>query len=162
MGRTPPRGVDQLRTEQNRPPGRRCPPTRLWSRAQSASACEPYRELFIEALRRGPRTPWPYWQDLVDNHGFTAPVCQRAPLRRASSARLPSPEARIVITTAPGEEAQADSGEGPMVRHPQTGKYRRTRLFVLDTRLLAQSGPTAGVAVEHAGLRRGSTSGRFG
>ncbi len=35
------------------------------------------------------------------------------------------------IVTAPGEEAQVDYGEGPMVRHPDTGKYRRTRLFVM-------------------------------
>jgi hypothetical protein len=36
-----------------------------------------------------------------------------------------------VILTAPGEEGQVDYGSGPMVRDPQTGKYRRTRLFVL-------------------------------
>lgn len=36
-----------------------------------------------------------------------------------------------MIETAPGREAQVDYGEGPMVRHPETGKYRRTRLFVL-------------------------------
>ncbi len=42
-----------------------------------------------------------------------------------------APEARAVIQTAPGEEAQVDYGDGPMVRHPQTGKYRRVRLFVL-------------------------------
>jgi len=36
-----------------------------------------------------------------------------------------------VILTAPGEEAQVDYGTGPMVRDPKTGKYRRTRLFVL-------------------------------
>ena len=29
------------------------------------------------------------------------------------------------------EEAQVDYGTGPMVRDPQTGKYRRTRLFVM-------------------------------
>jgi hypothetical protein len=40
------------------------------------------------------------------------------------------PEAHPVITTAPGEEGQVDYGDGPMVRHPDTGKYRRTRLFV--------------------------------
>ena len=40
-------------------------------------------------------------------------------------------EARVVITTAPGEEGQVDYGEGPMVRDRGTGKYRRTRLFVL-------------------------------
>ena len=41
------------------------------------------------------------------------------------------PVARAVIQTAPGEEAQVDYGEGPMVRDPAMGKYRRTRLFVL-------------------------------
>jgi len=35
-----------------------------------------------------------------------------------------------VIVTAPGEEGQVDYGDGPMVRHPVTRKYRRTRLFV--------------------------------
>jgi len=36
-----------------------------------------------------------------------------------------------VIETAPGEEAQVDYATGLMVRDAQTGKYRRTRLFVL-------------------------------
>src|SRR5688572_9416582 len=40
-------------------------------RAPSASACEPYRELILEALRRG-RNAMAIWQDLVDDHGFTA------------------------------------------------------------------------------------------
>ena len=43
----------------------------------------------------------------------------------------PAVEARVVIASAPGEEAQADYGDGPMVRDPDSGKYRRTRLFVL-------------------------------
>ena len=42
-----------------------------------------------------------------------------------------SPEACAVIETAPGEESQVDYGAGPMVRDPHSGKYRRTRLFVL-------------------------------
>ena len=42
-----------------------------------------------------------------------------------------TPEARVVIVTAAGEEAQVDYGDGPMVRPPGGGKYRRTRLFVL-------------------------------
>jgi transposase len=37
----------------------------------------------------------------------------------------------VVIETAPGEEAQVDYATGLMVRDAQTGKYRRTRLFVL-------------------------------
>ncbi len=42
-----------------------------------------------------------------------------------------APEARAIIETKLGEEAQVDYGTGPMVRDPDTGKYRRTRLFVL-------------------------------
>ncbi len=41
------------------------------------------------------------------------------------------PEAAGIILTAPGEEAQVDYGSGPMVRDPQSGKYRRTLLFIL-------------------------------
>jgi transposase len=98
-------------------------------RAPSASACEPYRELIAEALGRG-RNAMAIWQDLVDGHGFPA---RYASVRRfvvALRGRTPT-DARVVITTAPGEEGQVDYGEGPMVRHPKTGKYRRTRLFVL-------------------------------
>jgi transposase len=98
-------------------------------RAPSASACEPYRELIIEALARG-RNAMAIWQDLVDDHGFSG---QYASVRRfvLKLRGTSSPEARVVISTAPGEEGQVDYGDGPMVRHPQTGKYRRTRLFVL-------------------------------
>ncbi len=41
------------------------------------------------------------------------------------------PEAAGIIVTGPGEEAQVDYGDGPMVRDAQTGTYRRTRLFVM-------------------------------
>ena len=91
-------------------------------RAPSASACEPYRELIVEALGRG-RNAMAIWQDLVDDHGF---VGRYASVRRfvVKLRGTSSPEARVVITTAPGEEGQVDYGDGPMVRHPQTGKYR--------------------------------------
>src|SRR6187551_3572642 len=96
---------------------------------RAPSACEPYRELIAEALGRG-RNAMAIWQDLVDDHGFTA---RYASVRRfvVTLRGTSSPEAHVVITTAPGEEGQVDYGDGPMVRHPQTGKYRRTRLFVL-------------------------------
>jgi transposase len=99
------------------------------SRERRASACEPYRELIVEALGRG-RNAMAIWQDLVDGHGFPA---RYASVRRfvvALRGRAAS-DAHVVITTAPGEEGQVDYGTGPMVRHPKTGKYRRTRLFVL-------------------------------
>jgi transposase len=98
------------------------------TRAPSASACEPYRELIVEALGRG-RNAVAIWQDLVDDHGFSA---RYASVRRfVLKLRGAAPaDARVVITTAPGEEGQVDYGEGPMVRDPATGKHRRTRLFV--------------------------------
>jgi len=98
-------------------------------RAPTASACEPYRELIVEAVGRG-RNAMAIWQDLVDDHGFTA---RYASVRRFVGRLRPTAasEARVVITTGPGEEGQVDYGEGPMVRWPETGKYRRTRLFLL-------------------------------
>ena len=57
------------------------------------------------------------WQDLVED-GFTAGYASvRRFVRhlRGSTA----PEARVVITTSVGEEAQVDYGDGPMVRSPK-------------------------------------------
>jgi transposase len=98
-------------------------------RSPSASACEPYRELIVDAVRRG-RNAMAIWQDLVDDHGFAAryaSVRRFVATLRAGSATEP----RAIIVTAPGEEGQVDYGEGPMVRDAHTGKYRRTRLFLL-------------------------------
>src|SRR5881409_709297 len=98
------------------------------SRAPTASACAPYRELIELALARG-RNAMAIWRDLVDDHGFPA---QYASVRRfVVTLRGPrTPEAHPVIVTAPGDEGQVDYGDGPMVRHPDTGKYRRARLFL--------------------------------
>ena len=69
------------------------------------------------------------WRDLVDQHGFVgAYEAVKRFVRKLRGSH--APEACAVIVTAPGEEAQVDSGTGPMVRDPPTVKYRRTRLFV--------------------------------
>jgi transposase len=95
----------------------------------SASVCEPYRETIELGLNRG-RNAMDLWQELVSVHGFGGgyQTVQRfvRKLRGASG-----PEAVGIIETAPGEECQVDYGTGPMVRDPQSGKYRRTRLFVM-------------------------------
>jgi len=99
------------------------------SRSPSASACLPYHELIEAALARG-RNATAIWQDLVDHSGFTgAYESVKRYVRKLRGARTPEPCA--VILTAAGEEAQVDYGTGPMVRDPRTGKYRRTRLFVM-------------------------------
>ena len=95
----------------------------------SASACAPYLDTIEAGLSRG-RNAMAIWQDLVGLCGFTAGYQSvRRFVRNLQG--TPSPEACAVIETAPGEEAQVDYGDGPMVRDPHTGKYRRTRLFVL-------------------------------
>src|SRR5690242_3443375 len=70
------------------------------------------------------------WQELVDTFGFAGSYQS---VQRFVRKLRPSnaPEACAVIETAPGEERQVDYGTGPMVRDPVTGKYRRTRLFVM-------------------------------
>jgi hypothetical protein len=72
------------------------------ARAPSASACEPYRALIVAALERG-RNAMAIWQDLVDDHGFTA---KYASVRRfvATLREATAPEARVVIATVPGQD----------------------------------------------------------
>jgi transposase len=98
-------------------------------RAPTASACEPFRGLIELGLARG-RNAMAIWQDLVSQSGFSSGYqsVERF-VRKLRGTQIP--QARVVIVTAPSEEAQVDYGTGPMVRDPQTGKYRRTRLFVM-------------------------------
>jgi len=93
------------------------------------SACEPYREAIDLGLSRG-RNARAIWQDLVSEYGFASSYqsVQRFVRKRRGTQ---TPEARVVIVTAPGQEAQVDYGTGPMVRDPESRKYRRTRLFVM-------------------------------
>jgi transposase len=93
------------------------------------SACEPYREAIDVGLSRG-RNAMAIWQDLVSEYGFASSYqsVQRFVRKRRG---VQTPEARVVIVTAAGQEAQVDYGTGPMVRDPESRKYRRTRLFVM-------------------------------
>jgi transposase len=93
------------------------------------SACEPYREAIDLGISRG-RNAMAIWQDLVSEYGFASSYqsVQRFVRKRCGTQ---TPEARVVIVTAAGQEAQVDYGTGPMVRDPESRKYRRTRLFVM-------------------------------
>jgi transposase len=98
-------------------------------RLPQASVAEPYRELIETELSRG-RNAMAIWQDLVTDHGFAGSY--ESVKRFVRKLRgVSSPEACGIIQTAVAEEAQVDYGTGPMVRDPKTGRYRRTRLFVL-------------------------------
>lgn len=95
----------------------------------STSLCEPFRDAVELGLSQG-RNAMAIWQDLVSESGFRGGYQTVKRFVRKLRGNQP-PQARAVIITAPGEESQVDYGTGPMVRDLQTGKYRRTRLFVL-------------------------------
>jgi len=113
-------------------PAKEAIPDSAWpgaSRSPAASACEVHRDVIEEALGRG-RNAKAIYQDLVVLHGFAARYS--SVLRFVQKLRGTRVlEAHPIIETPPGEEAQVDYGEGPMVRDASTGKYRRTRLFVM-------------------------------
>jgi transposase len=92
------------------------------------SHCEVHRDLIASALDQG-RNGKSIWQELVDRHGFTGSY--QSVKRFVRKLQPSSAVAHPRITTAPGEEGQVDYGTGPLVKHPKTGKHRRTRLFAL-------------------------------
>jgi hypothetical protein len=79
-------------------------------RGPSASACEAYRETVELGLSRG-RNAMAIGQDLVDEYSFasSSQSVQRF-VRKLRGTQ--TPEARVVIVTAPGQEAQVDYGTG--------------------------------------------------
>lgn len=81
----------------------------------AASGCEPFREAIELGLSRG-RKAMAIWQDLVTDTAFSGSY--RSVKRFVRKLRRTTPvQARAVILTAPGEEAQVDYGsKGPMVR----------------------------------------------
>jgi transposase len=105
------------------------PPIQLPAPKLSTSDCEPFRETIELGLSRG-RNAMAIWQDLVTDHGFNGAynTVKRFVHKLRGSKQ---PEAVGIILSGPGEESQVDYGTGPMVRDPQTSKYRRTRLFVM-------------------------------
>ena len=98
-------------------------------RRSGASHCEPYLEFIELSLGKG-RNAKAIWQDLVDDHGFTGRYASVKRFVRKLRGGC-SAQARAVIVTPPGEEGQVDYGTGPMVRDGHSGRYRRTRMFVL-------------------------------
>ncbi len=76
----------------------------------SASACEVYRETIELGLSQG-RNAMGIWQDLVDGYGFAGGYQSvKRFVRKLRGVR--SPEARVVIETAPGEERRSITALG--------------------------------------------------
>jgi transposase len=126
--------ADPLRESAPSPPATAAPgspegPTPPPPLVGQPSACEPHRAMIEKALADR-RNGMAIYQELVDDHGFTGSYSSVRRFVRKLRGEV-SRAAHAVIHTDPGEEAQVDYGEGPMVRDPHTGKHRRTRLFVM-------------------------------
>lgn len=117
-----------------RPPASGGAPVSSFNFARSAS--EPYRE-WIEQQVRLKRNAQAIYQDLVDQHGFTASY--ESVKRFVRALRHVDPEQFDRLEFAAGEEAQVDYGEGALTRDPKTGRYRRPRLFVMTLRYSRRS-----------------------
>lgn len=77
------------------------------------------------------------YQDLVDQHGFTARYASVKRFVRALKQREPQPYDHLEFLA--GEECQVDLGERASTLDPKTGRYRRPRLFVMTLRYSRRS-----------------------
>ena len=119
---------------------------------RTASSSEAYRELIEQELTRG-RNAMGIYQDLVDRHGFSSSYQSVQRFVRKLRGTT-SPEARVIIETRPGEEAQVDYGTGPMVRDPDCVQVSPHAAVCDDAGVQPQVDSSAGVQVEHAGVGR--------
>jgi transposase len=123
-GRTAPTAPSEPANEVTADPA---PPAPAPAPAPTRSHCTPFFEFISESVERG-RNAVGIYQQLVDLHGYAHSYESVKRYVRALRAAA-GEDAHPVIETAPGEEGQVDYGEGPMVRDPNKGRYRRTRLF---------------------------------
>jgi len=117
-------------------PGARSPPAIAGLPAHARSACEGHRE-WIEAQVRLGRNATAIYQELVDRFGFTQRYNSVKRFCRALRRREPEQFDRLEFL--PGEECQVDYGEGALTCHPNSGRYRRPRLFVMTLRYSRRS-----------------------
>ena len=91
--------------------------SQFWALAAPRTACDDISGSHKNLLPVGQwaiQPPWAPIEQVLAPYGFAI-----------------VPQARVVIVTAPGQEAHVDYGTGPMVRDPESREYRRTRLFVM-------------------------------
>jgi transposase len=98
--------------------------------AGQASQCEEHRSRIAAAVDKGvcARVIW----EELEREGFKGGYASVKRFVRKLKAAAAPPLLVGTIETGPGQEAQVDYGEGPLVRDPaRGGRLVRTRLFVL-------------------------------
>lgn len=103
---------------------------------QTRSACEPWRDWIAGEVKKG-RNAVSIYQDLVERFGFSHRY--NSVKRYVRGLKRINPEQYDRLEFLPGEEAQVDYGQGALTRHPETGKMRRPRLFVMTLRYSRRS-----------------------
>jgi len=104
--------------------------------AHARSACEPHRPWIEEQVRLG-RNAMAIYQDLVECFAFEHKYNSVKRFVRCLKKKNPKQYDRLEFL--PGEEAQVDYGQGALTRHPETGRYRRPRLFVMTLKYSRRS-----------------------
>jgi hypothetical protein len=92
------------------------------------SSCEAHRSFIVGEIAKG-RNAVAIFQDLVEHHGYEG--AYNAVKRFVRKLVASEPKISCRFETPMAQEAQVDYGEGSPTLHPQTGKYRKPRLFVL-------------------------------
>ena len=101
----------------------------------AGSACEPHRE-WIEKQVKLRRNAVAIYQDLVELFGFSNKY--NSVKRFVRGLRKEDPKQFDRLEFSPGEEAQVDYGTGAKTLH-STGKYRKTRLFIMTLKYSRRS-----------------------
>jgi transposase len=104
--------------------------------AHARSACEHYRPWIEEQVGLG-RNAMAIYQDMVESFAFEHRYNSVKRFVRGLKRKNPKQYDRLEFL--PGEEAQVDYGQGALTRHPQTGRYRRPRLFVMTLKYSRRS-----------------------
>ena len=96
--------------------------------AHEQSLVEPWRERVLALHERGVEGQ-AIWQLLVEEHGFTGSYSSvKRFLRRLAPSRS---RATLRLEVSPGEEAQVDFGYAGEFLDPESGRVRRTWVFVM-------------------------------
>ncbi len=96
--------------------------------APQPSSVEPYLEK-VEAWYRQGLEAMTIWKALQRNHGFQGCYsCVRRFVQKLA-ATLPDPVVRLQFP--PGDVAQVDFGSGPVLFESESGKERKTHVFVM-------------------------------
>ncbi len=103
---------------------------------QARSACAPWHDWIAGEVRKG-RNAVSIYQDMVERFGFSSRY--NSVKRYVRGLKKIDPERYDRLEFLPGEEAQVDYGQGALTRHPETGKMRRSRLFVMTLKYSRRS-----------------------